>query len=174
MRPGRDVGSLPIRNNGTPLDDAQIEVLGRPTDAAETDVTRSGSVVSWLKGIVSLLQLPLRAVITGLTGHNVAVIAAAGQLSGVVPIAGAVSLAVQIPAAWTAANLTFQGAARVTDTFLDIYDDSGVIVTAVVGGANRWVSLAEALAALSPYPYIKINSTAPQVAQRTLVVSMKG
>jgi hypothetical protein len=82
-----------------------------------------------------------------------------------------------MPAAWTAAAITFLGAEKHGGTFLPIYDDSENEISVAVDKIN--VSTAISLAAISeelrPFRYIKLRSGAAatpvvQEAARTIQV----
>lgn len=79
-------------------------------------------------------------------------------------------MSIQIPSAWTAANLTFKVSDTQDGTFSDLYDSDGnqVVVTAA---ASQTVAVTGAEAtALSSCLWVKIATTAGQAADRTLVV----
>lgn len=105
---------------------------------------------------------------------------ATGLTSDVIPIEDYAIAGIVIEStAWTAANLSFQVGDGKSGTFYDLYNDSGVEVVAIVGGALRAVSLDEIAGSLAPWRYIKIRSgvTATPVAQtdpRTLRIHLKG
>lgn len=109
-------------------------------------------------------------------------IANAGSLSGVVGLDGMVLMAIQFPAAWTAADITFDGSVDGV-TYAPVFDDAGTEVkiaaaaTATLAGkvcVNA--SILEKLAALYA---IKIRSgvsgaVVAQGAQRDFVFVLKG
>ncbi len=64
-------------------------------------------------------------------------IASGASLSGAVACEGLRLAAVVMPAAWTAANLTFQGSVDGT-RFVNVHDDAGVEVT-VTAAADRYI-----------------------------------
>lgn len=67
---------------------------------------------------------------------NVSVTIANGAaLSGAVKLGGATLLGIEMPAAWTAAGLTFQHSIDGTN-FFDMYDSAGSEVTLVVVAAH--------------------------------------
>jgi hypothetical protein len=67
-------------------------------------------------------------------------IANGAALSGAVDTRGATIEAIEMPAAWTAADLTFQAADSETGTFSDVYDALGGEITVVVA-ASRTVTI---------------------------------
>ena len=82
-----------------------------------------------------------------------------------------------MPAAWTAANLTFQVAAVTGGTFQDLYDDVGteVVVTAAV---SRAIGVDLVAGALASPRFIKIRSGTTgtpvnQGAARSIVLILK-
>jgi hypothetical protein len=106
-----------------------------------------------------------------------AVIALGASQSNVIDVQNANSLALLIPAAWTAAAITFLGAEKSNGTFLPIYDDSENEISVAVDKIN--VSTAISLAAISeelrPFRYIKLRSGVAatpvvQEAARTIYV----
>lgn len=109
-----------------------------------------------------------------------------GSLSLPVPIQDHVLVGLQLPAAWTAAALTFQAAQGVgkgdgTGTWGDVYDDSGTEVTIAAAAvvAGRVIVNAAILEKLAVLPAIRIRSGtsgAPvnQAADRDIVLLLKG
>lgn len=65
-------------------------------------------------------------------------IASGQSLSGIVALDGLVLVGIKMPAAWTAASLTFQASDDDDDTFTDMYSVDGVEVTAQTA-ASRWL-----------------------------------
>lgn len=107
-----------------------------------------------------------------------ATIANGESVSAEIDIMGYNLLAIQMPAAWTTANLTFQASSATGGTFNDVYDDAGSEVT-VTAAVSRVISLDSVALKLAPMRYIKIRSgtTATPVAQggaRSLVILAKG
>lgn len=74
-----------------------------------------------------------------------------------------------MPAAFTGTAITFQGAVANSDTFKDIYDTAGALVSITVG-ANRCISLANVLNSLKGFGFIKLKSGTAEGATRTIVV----
>lgn len=74
-----------------------------------------------------------------------------------------------MPAAFTGTTVTFQGAVANSDTFKDIYDTAGNLVSVTVA-ANRCISLASVLNSLMGFGFIKIKSGSAEGADRTIVV----
>lgn len=112
------------------------------------------------------------AVPVGQTGTLTVTIAAGGSLSNAIDLATQRLAGIAIPAAWTAANLTFQAS---TDgiTFNDLYDWLGGEYTVQVGGPARHLQLP--LADFLGLRHLKIRSgiaAAPvaQAASRTLTL----
>lgn len=71
-----------------------------------------------------------------------ATIANGAALSGAINLGNSRLVAIQMPAAWTAANLTFQAAESAGGTFQDVYDSGGTEVS-VTAAASRFISLLE-------------------------------
>lgn len=104
-----------------------------------------------------------------------ATIANGASLSGAVDLKGYGLLAIQMPAAWTAADLTFQASADGGTAFADVYDDNGAEVQKPAA-ANRYILVNQ------PLPYgvdrIKIRSGTSgtpvnQGAARTLTLLLR-
>lgn len=114
---------------------------------------------------------------TILTTTKNAVIDAAASLSAVIDLEGYIVSAIEMPAAWTAAGLTFQACSTKDGTFVDLYDDGGTEVSANAA-ASRAVAIDAAAGSLSAIRYLKVRSgtsAAPvvQAAERTLVLILK-
>jgi hypothetical protein len=93
-----------------------------------------------------------------------ATIASGGSLSDVVRCPGGKAwAAIQMPASWTAANLTFQVSLNGT-TFYDLYDDLGIEVT-VTAGATRTIRLVAGDWWAAPWMKIRSGTTGTPVAQ---------
>lgn len=73
------------------------------------------------------------------TSTDIATIANGASLSAAVHLHANRLFAIQMPASWTAANLTFQGSFDGT-TYADLYDDTGTEVT-VTAAASRFILL---------------------------------
>lgn len=86
-------------------------------------------------------------------------IANAGNLSGAANIAGYRVVAIIMPAAWTSADLTFQGSVDAS-TFSNVYDSDGNEVKAINGAAtSRAITPSPALVhALLPFSQLKVRS----------------
>lgn len=67
-----------------------------------------------------------------------ATIAAGASLSAAVNIQGKVIVGIQIPASWSAANLSFQ-AAYDGATFVEVYDGAGNAISVVVAAASTFI-----------------------------------
>jgi len=107
-----------------------------------------------------------------------ATIAKDAAVSGVIEIGGARHFAIQMPAAWTAANLTFQSSNLVDGTFYDVYGSDGIEIL-VTAAASRMITIDIHQGALAPLSFIKIRSGTTavpvnQVAARTLNIILKG
>jgi hypothetical protein len=110
---------------------------------------------------------------------GIATIANAASLSNALDLTGGRLVAISLPAAWTAANLTLQASADGGVTFQDVYDKAGTEVTITVGGANRYIVLdSNTIDALDGIRFIKLRSGTTAVpvaqgAQRDLIVFVK-
>mgnify|MGYP001568095056 FL=1 len=86
--------------------------------------------------------------------------------------------AIQMPAAWTAAAITFLGSDVAAGTFNDVYDSGGTELNLTVAAA-RMIGLTEAhRAVLKALRFIKIRSGTSgtpvvQAASRTLILVFK-
>lgn len=92
-------------------------------------------------------QSPLRAI--SIT------IANGAALSGSIDLTGLTIVAIQMPAAWTAANITFQASTTDGGTLQDVYDDAGTEVT-VTAAASRFITLSPATSIA--YRFLKLRS----------------
>lgn len=104
---------------------------------------------------------------------------ASASLSSSVGVGSRIVTGIHMPASWTAADLTFQGAEKGLDgTFQNIYDSDGNELT-VSAAASRAISLTPAeMDALSAFAAIKVRSgtsgaATAQAAARTIQVVMK-
>ena len=104
-------------------------------------------------------------------------IANGASLSGEIDLEGFKNFAIEMPAAWTAANLTFQAASASGGTFQNVHDDAGteVVVTAAAARVIGMDAVKRELAALR---FIKIRSGTTgtpvnQGAARTLTLILK-
>lgn len=100
------------------------------------------------------------------------------SLSGEVDLGGYPIVAIEMPAAWTVANLTFQGSSASGGTFKDVYDDGGVEAL-VVAAAGRIIGVDAIAGVLAALRYIKVRSGTSgtpvnQGAARTLNLIVKG
>lgn len=102
------------------------------------------------------------------------VIKANASLSTPIEIGRDTIISIQMPSAWTTANLTFQGATSLNGTYNDIYDSAGNELVATAS-TNRIITDLPELAGM---PFLKIRSgtAAAAVVQggdRTLNVIVK-
>lgn len=74
-----------------------------------------------------------------------AAIANGAALSAAISLTTGRLFAIQMPAAWTAANLTFQASYDGGATFCDMYDDAGTEVT-VTAAASRYIYISNPMA----------------------------
>lgn len=89
---------------------------------------------------------------------------------------GTTGVVIHMPAAWTAANLTFQGSDD-DSTYRNVYTDSGQEVT-VTAAASRAIVADLHLPSLTSFQYLKFRSgtaavAVAQAASRAIIVSMK-
>ncbi|MFQ5850898.1 MAG: hypothetical protein ACE5JU_09955 [Candidatus Binatia bacterium] len=114
----------------------------------------------------------------GNVSQRTATIAAAASLSGEIDLEGFKIIGIVMPAAWTAANLTFQAADVTGGTFQDVFDDAGTEVTVTVAAA-RYIGLDATMPELAGIRFLKIRSGTSavpvnQAAARTLTLILKG
>lgn len=106
------------------------------------------------------------------------VIANAASLSGEVDLEAYRLVGIHMPAAWTAANLTFQAAPASAGTFNDVTDDAGVEVLVTAAAAKAIVIGTATKAAIGLLRFIKIRSgtgatPVAQGAERILTLILK-
>ncbi len=106
--------------------------------------------------------------------HAPVIIANGQSLSGVVQIAGKLLVGIIMPAAWDAANLTFQ-VSRDDVTYNNKYDDAGVEKT-ITAAAARHIDVVPA--EFSGSEWLKIRSgtsgtPVPQTAARTIYLVLR-
>jgi len=99
------------------------------------------------------------------------------SLSDVLDMEGYSAWAIEMPAAWTVANLTFQAAASFAGTYNNVHDDAGAEVT-VTAAAARAIGLDAAKNELAAYRFLKIRSgtsgvAVNQAADRVLTIHLK-
>ena len=104
-----------------------------------------------------------------------AVIASGASTSGTILVSGARSIVgIQMPAAWTAASLTFDGSHDGT-TFVPIHHGAGAYTITAAQGAAASLGVSLDKEAFAPWPYVRIRSGVigtyvNQAAERTLQV----
>lgn len=99
-----------------------------------------------------------------------AVIAAGESLSSTADLGGLRLAGIEMPTAWTAAGLTFQGAASNPAGLADLYDGSGVEVS-LSAAAGRFIQVDEERFAGIRWLKIRSGTSATpvnQTAERTL------
>lgn len=104
-------------------------------------------------------------------------IANGASLSGEVDLEGYSLVGIIMPAAWTAADLTFQAATTTEGTFCDVYDNSGVEVS-TDADASRAIGTDGVALALAPFRFVKLRSGTTgtpvnQGAERTISLVLK-
>ena len=83
-------------------------------------------------------------------------IASGASLSDAVDLAGFSYFALEMPAEWTAANLTLQ-AMGPSGTYRDVYDDGGNEVT-ITAAANRVIAISTSQLKIKPLTKVKFRS----------------
>lgn len=104
-------------------------------------------------------------------------IASGQSVSGTVYLHGAVLLAISMPAAWTAADITFLGWNG--SEWQNVYDDAGNEVTLTAPAAGRIIVNAGVLEKLAPLRWIALRSgtagsPVAQGADRLITIIAKG
>lgn len=105
------------------------------------------------------------------TGSKTAqiIIATDTQLSAAVDLGELRLAAVAVPAGWTAAGITFQ-ASFDGQTWFDLYDSAGAVTLPQAAvAAGRLVVVDPAV--FFGIRYLKLRSTAPQAANRDIILS---
>lgn len=107
-----------------------------------------------------------------------ATIAESASLSGAIDLSAFKYITILMPAAWDAANLTFQACDTATGTFQDVYGDDGTEIS-VTAAASRAIVVNAKQASLLPLSHIKIRSgttgtPVAQTAARTIKLICKG
>lgn len=85
-----------------------------------------------------------------------ATIANGASLSGAIDILSTTLLGIQMPAAWTAASLTFQGSAD-GSTYVDVYNDSNDEYT-LPTSTSRLIMLDQTANRFAAMRYLKVRS----------------
>lgn len=105
-------------------------------------------------------------------------IAASGSVTDEIDLGGYRLAAIHMPAAWTAAAITFTAAPTTGGTFTDVHDNAGTEVS-ITTAASRTVILATDVAEnLEGLAYIKLRSgtsatPVAQAAERSLTLVLK-
>lgn len=95
--------------------------------------------------------------------YQTVTIASAGSLSAEVPIEGLTLAGIIMPAAWTTANLTFQGGI-VSGTVENLYDEYGTEVT-VTAAASRYIAVSPEQFVGIKYLKVRSGTSGTPVAQ---------
>lgn len=77
-------------------------------------------------------------------------------------------IGIEIPAAWDAANITFEGSLD-NSTFNTIKDQYGITYTVTVGGADEYIKIPFSDSWVFPR-FLKVATTNVQTADRTLTL----
>lgn len=100
------------------------------------------------------------------------------SISPEVDIEGYMLAGIHMPAAWDAANLTFQAAPVTGGTFQNIYDDAGIELT-MIAAVSRSIALDLLAGVLAPWRFLKIRSGTSgipvnQASARIVTLALKG
>lgn len=107
------------------------------------------------------------------SGGTSVTIANGASLSGVADLTGFMLAGIQMPAAWTAASLTFQVSIDGT-TYTDMYATDGTEVTVTGAAASRFLAFVPSDFAGARYLKVRSGTTGSPVNQgaaRTLILS---
>jgi hypothetical protein len=112
--------------------------------------------------------------------HAVATIGAGASLSNALDLSDYAIAAIQMPAAWTTAAITFLACATKDGTYLPVYDDAGTEVTVASASAavNRVIVNKAVLEQLAALRWVKLRSGVAatpvnQVAAAAITVLLK-
>lgn len=92
------------------------------------------------------------------------------DLTPSIDLAGYQVVALQMPSAWTAANITLEGSVD-NSTFQAVYNRAGVQYT-ITAAASRYITI-DPSDSLSFPRYIKIATSAGQAADRTITLVLR-
>jgi len=111
-------------------------------------------------------------------GSLFATIAASSSTSDTLSLVGGVIVGLIMPAAWTAAGLSFLAWDGLTSSFVPVYDDAGneVVVTAAAGRAIVNAGALEKLASLQEFVIRSGTAATPvnQASSRIITLLVKG
>lgn len=158
-----EIGAVELKN-GT--DDSRATINAANT-ARTTATTVLATQVVDAAGSVNAIKSS--------TSTATATIALDGNLSAEVDLGGYTLAAISMPAAWDAANLTFQAATATGGTFQNVYDSAGNELTVTAAASYVITDIPE----LAPLRFIKIrsgtsSSPVTQTAARTITLILKG
>lgn len=187
-------GDTPVLVDGDGHSQVDVLTIPLPTDAATETKQDTGNTalaaiqtaVETVSGAVSGTEMQVDIVAALPAGTNIiggvdcypvkgviaAVIAISETESGEISIGDYHRIALDMPAAWTAADISFKSSYTTGGTFKPVYDDSGLLVSAIVD-AGRIVGLDACSAALEGLRYIKLVASVAQEAERTIQVIRK-
>ena len=111
------------------------------------------------------------------TSKQIATIANGTALSNMIDLAGYTMVSLKMPAAWTAADLSFEVCDESNGTFVDLYDETATqvkIASAQMATlAGKGVSLDTILTYLAPWRFFKLKSSVAQGADRVFAIVLK-
>jgi hypothetical protein len=144
---------------------------GDTTDAAVTDPTASASIIAALKGLLTVGSS------SGSFTTATISIALGASLSAYIDKRGYNKIAILMPSAWDAAGLSFAGCSTSGGTYVPIYAEDGIELTASAS-TDRIVTIGINESALAPIPYLKIRSgtvgvPVVQTVARSLIVMLQ-
>ncbi len=129
---------------------------------------------TWLQNLPDTLTEMIEDAPDRNTRVAVATIEATESLSDAVDLADSQLHGIIMPAAWDAANLTFQVSNAIDGTYVNLYDDAGNETT-VTAAAGRAIAIDVAALQLAPWRYLRVRSgtsgtAVAQAAERTLTL----
>lgn len=180
---GYSAGAVTTKGYATPLSGPATTVgISGANHTAQTDATQTTSIGSFIKGLVKIL-----ADVWDSTNHWLKVVVLRQQtvlsatisngtaLSAEIDLSGYSVVAIYMPSAWTAANLTFQAVDVSGGTYEDVYDAAGNELSVIAAASRVLTDIPE----LAPIRFLKVRSGTSgtpvnQGADRTIKLVLKG
>ena len=98
------------------------------------------------------------------------------NLSGAIACQGLILIGIELPAAWTTSNITFQGTAivahedAVAADYKDLVDEDNALITWTAVAQNQIILTLPATPMILGVTSLRINSVTAQAANRTLTL----
>jgi hypothetical protein len=149
--PANNITDLTYVGNVKIIDGGDI-TQGAKADTAVTDPAAAASTIAALKGLLTLSATSYLATTASV------VIAESASLSAYFDKRGYSKLSIEMPASWTAADISFAGCSTSGGTYTPVYlAEDGIEITAETS-TSRIVSIGIFNDALAAIPYLKIRS----------------